>query len=79
MLQQGLGPDVGALVEWIGESNAAVRDDFMSAGWATESQFQVRVDGVVTRYGGPTAPDLDPEDLPAVASVQIAVEREALS
>lgn len=75
MLQRPSLGDVAAGVEWVAEANAAAPTDYLRVGWVTESQFNVRAVGVVNAYGGPAEPDLDPADLPQVASAHIATER----
>ncbi len=74
----GLG-GAAAGVDWLGEANGAVPDDFAAAGWATESAFKVRTDGVVNDLVGPSDPDdLDPPDWPEVETAVITIDKEQL-
>lgn len=74
-LQKGSLGGFAAGTDWFGETNDEVPPDYLPVGWVTGVPLRVRVDGVVTAFGGPATPDLNPTDLGEVETAEIAVER----
>lgn len=77
IMDQQLCKDAAPLVSAVkplGEVNTATRPDYLNAGWASEQGFEVLTEGVVTRYGGPAEPDLDPSPIPVVQTTEVLTD-----
>lgn len=75
LLQKQSLDGFAAQIEFNAEADDAVPDDYVAAGWASVSAFQVLTHGVVTRYGGPKTPDTDPGPLVQFETAEIISER----
>lgn len=74
-LQKGGLGGFASSTDWGGETNDEAPPDYLPVGWVTGVPLRVRVDAVVTAFGGPATPDLNPTDLGEVETAEIAVER----
>lgn len=77
IMDQQLVKDAAPLISAVkplGEGNGATRPDYLTAGWASEQAFEVLTEGVVTRYGGPAEPDLDPSPIPVVQTTEVLTD-----
>lgn len=66
--------DQEAYVEYLGEGNTITPAEHMKTGWASEQLFEILTAGVVTRFGGPAEPDLDPGAVPAFQTAEILTD-----